>query len=91
MDSPSGSLQRAQLALELNPLLEENQLEVTLVNQLLNELDSSQAVWVDKVLQARWAADGDKSSKLFFKSFKSMAAAKHIPALVNDAVRESLT
>lgn len=60
------------------------------VTELLNSLDSKHAAWVEQILLARWVADGDKGSQLFFKSFKSMASSKHIPAMLN-AEGESLT
>lgn len=34
-------------------------------------------------MQARWVAEGDKCTKTFFKSFKSMASAKSIPSLLD--------
>lgn len=77
-------LNRAQLALESDPTLHANQEEISLVLELLNTLDSQRAMWVDKVIQARWISDGDRSTKLFHKYFKTLATAKSIPALLNE-------
>lgn len=36
-------------------------------------------------MQARWLQDGDRCTKIFYKTFKSLANSKQIPALFDDA------
>lgn len=40
-------------------------------------------MWVNNVIQARWIADGDRNTSLFYKQFKGLATAKEIPELVD--------
>lgn len=53
------------------------------MRELLSDFDVAKAIWVDQILQERWLQDGDKGSKLFFKTFRGLAAAKQILALLN--------
>lgn len=46
-------------------------------------LDKGLATWVDQVIRARWAADGDRCTKLVFKSFKTLASTKQIHSLLD--------
>lgn len=75
-------LGRAQLAIEADLSNPAHQEELSTITELLNSLNSKQALWVDQVLQARWVSEGEKGSKLFFKSFQSMASSKHIPVML---------
>lgn len=52
--------------------------------EALENLDKAKATWVDEILQDKWQMEGDRGSKLFYKSFRGMASAKQIPALVKD-------
>lgn len=60
---------RAQLALERNPDSRHIQVELVEAKERLKALDCGLASWIDQVIQERWAADGDRSTKLFFKSW----------------------
>lgn len=74
-------LSAAQIALEGDPdnlILQANLIEA---REAVNTFNVSQAKWVDSVLQARWIADGDRSTKTFFRQFKGLAAKKEIPEL----------
>lgn len=82
-------LARAQLALEQSPDSAHLQTEVLEATEHLTNFDKEKATWVDQIIQDRWLADGDRGSKLFFKTFKGMSSAKHIPAL--KAADDSLT
>lgn len=75
---------RAQLALERHPESGSLQHELAEARETLQALDVGLASWMDKVMQARWISEGDKCSKVFFKSFKSLASSKSIPALLNE-------
>lgn len=79
---------RAQVALEQYPDSPSVQ-ELNDAKEMLQTLDRGRATWVDQVLQARWIADGDRASKLFFKSFKAMVSSKFIPSLVDSEGREA--
>lgn len=61
----------------------ETRAEVILADQKL-ACEKGQADWVDQALQARWLVDGDRCTKLFYKNFKSLAASKQIPVLIDD-------
>lgn len=78
-------LSLAQTSLERDPTSLDTQAEIAEISEQLNTLDSKQADWVERVMQARWLADGDKGSKIFFKSFKNLATSKHIPSMIDDA------
>lgn len=84
-------VQRAQLALEQNPDSIQHQLVLDQSREMLLALDKGLASWVDQVIQARWAADGDRCSKLFFKSFKSMASSKKIHSVLDSEGNEANT
>lgn len=76
-------VKRAQIALEFQPDSPTIQLELREAREMLQALDHGMATWTDQVIQARWIADGDSSSKLFYKSFKSMSASKHIHSILD--------
>lgn len=78
MDLLQARVNRAQIALQLHPDSPSNQKELAEARDMLQSLETGAAAWVDQVMQARWVAEGDKCTKLFFKSFKSMASAKQI-------------
>lgn len=84
LDSLQERLAAAQLHLETHPDDVEFQAEVLTAREFLHDFHATQAAWVDTVIQARWIAAGDKSSKLFYKQFKGLAAAKDIPELLTD-------
>lgn len=71
----------AQLGLEQDPGDPMLQTQVAEARDALTSFCSTKARWVDSVIQARWMADGDKSTKLFHKTFRSLAVAKTIPEL----------
>lgn len=77
------ALTTAQLRLERSPDDPFIQAEVDAARENLTQFNSAKARWVDSVIQARWMEDGDRGSKLFYKSFRSMAAAKEIPELID--------
>lgn len=77
-------LARAQLALEASPSDSILQQEVQVAVELLGSFEKDNATWVDQVLQERWISEGDRGTRLFFKSFKSMSKGKQIPALRAD-------
>lgn len=77
------SLALAQLSLESAPDDPQLQTEVCSARETLAQFNSARARWVDLVIQARWMDDGDRGTKLFYKSFRSMAAAKEIPELMD--------
>lgn len=74
-------LTKAQLALEAAPEVPALQQEAHVAADLVRSLEKEKAAWVDQILQERWMAEGDRGTKLFFKSFKGMSAGKNIPAL----------
>lgn len=74
---------RAQLALELNPNLPPQQRELAEARERLLALDNGLAKWVDQVIQEPWVVDGDRGSKLSFKSFRVMASSKQISSLMD--------
>lgn len=74
---------RAQLELEAQPDSPTLQQALMEAKSMLQALDKGLASWVDQVIQARWAADGDRCTKIFFKSFKSLAYTKHIHSLLD--------
>lgn len=45
------------------------------------ELSSKHAKWMDYIIQSRWAKDGDRGTKLFYKSFKELSTDKGISEL----------
>lgn len=51
----------------------------------LNNFILARVRLVDLVIQARWMADGDKGTQLFYKTFKGLAMAKDIPELLNQS------
>lgn len=72
----------AQLNLELDLGNVGLQAELGLAREHLSSFSAGHAKWVDSVIQARWIEAGDKSTKMFFKQFKGLAAAKDIPELI---------
>lgn len=64
----------AQLALELHPEQIDLQQAVQIALENLTAFDKAKAEWVEQSIQSRWLADGDRCSKLFFKSFKGLSA-----------------
>lgn len=73
----------AQLCLEADPENAALHMKVFEARELLLVFNATHAKWVDQVIQARWMADGNRGSKLFYKSFKGMATTKVIPALLS--------
>lgn len=71
------------LSLESDLHNAELQQKVFEARELLLIFNATHAKWVDQVIQARWMADGDRGTKLFYKSFKGMATAKEILSLLN--------
>lgn len=39
--------------------------------------------WIDFIIHARWAKEGDRSTPLFYKNFKELSTDKGIPELFN--------
>jgi hypothetical protein len=66
-------LGNAQLRLEQNPQLLEAQTELDHASDRVTEHDRQQDRWREEILQARYIEEGDKCSKIFFKSFRSLA------------------
>lgn len=54
----------------------------------MDAVEKERATWVEQILQERWLAEGDRGTQLFFKTFKSMSTAKHIPALTTGDGRQ---
>lgn len=79
---------RAQIALELHPDSPTSQRALTEAKEMLQSLECEKATSIDQVMQARWAGEGDICSKSFFKTFKSMATAKHIHSIIDPDGRE---
>lgn len=47
------------------------------------------ASWVDQTIQARWLQNGDRCSKMFYKTFKSLANSKQIQTLFDRVFDEA--
>lgn len=50
----------------------------------IKEFESRKAEWADSIIQARWIKDGDKCSRLFFRSFKQMSKATELTAVISE-------
>lgn len=61
------------------------QLKVFEARDLLLTFNATQAEWVDYIIKARWMSGGDRSTRLSYKSFKSLAADKGVPELFDPA------
>lgn len=83
LDGLQASLASAQLALEGDPSNAAAQLILMTRKEELLTFCATQANWVEMVMQARWIMEGDRGTTLFYKSFKSLAAAKSIHELVD--------
>lgn len=81
LDALQSRVAAAQLELEQDPENVGLQGALSLAREHLTSFNAGHAKWVDSIIQARWIEAGDKSSKLFFKQFKGLAAAKDIPEL----------
>lgn len=55
---------------------------VQLTKEALLTFCATQANWVELVMQSRWLMEGDRGTKLFYKSFKGLAAGKEIHELL---------
>lgn len=75
-------LAAAQTALETLPDSVILQTEVQTAIDHLSSFEKEKAQWTDQILQERWLAEGDRGTRLFFKSFKNMSSVKQIPALM---------
>lgn len=84
LDALQSVVAAAQLELERDPENILHQAALATAREVLNSFTSMQARWVDSIIQARWAEDGDRCSRIFFKQFKSLASAKEIPELLNE-------
>lgn len=69
--------------MERDPSNADLPLRVLETQEALLSFCASQVKWADFVIQSRWLVEGDQGTKLFYKSFKSLAAAKDIPELFN--------
>lgn len=71
----------AQQNMPQDPILQAN---LSTAAQALHDLENTRAAWMDSVIQARWMADGDRCTRLFFKSFQHMSKATEISAVFNE-------
>lgn len=76
LDGLQASLAMAQMALERDPLDVVAQMNLSTRKEELLMFCAAQANWVEMIMQARWIMEGDRGTTLFYKSFKSLAAAK---------------
>lgn len=74
---------KAQLELEVDPNNATSQLNVLLTKEALLTFCAAQANWVELIMQSRWLMEGNRGTKLFYKSFKSLAAGKEIHELLD--------
>ncbi|CAM6090846.1 unnamed protein product [Calypogeia fissa] len=76
---------RAQLGLEADPQSAEAQVQFQKTADSLQDFEREKARWVDETLQAWWISDGDKCSKIFFKTFKGLSMNTEIHQMYDGA------
>lgn len=81
LESLQDGLTCAQLRFEEDPSNAESQMKVLEAREHLLGFCANQAKWTDYVIQSKWLAEGDRGTKIFYKTFKSMATEKEIHEL----------
>lgn len=79
LDGLQALVTNAQLDLERESDNCHLQVALAAAREALTTFNSTQAKWVDAVIQARWTEDGDRSTKLFFQAIQGSCSSKRHP------------